>query len=333
MTDYSSHSNRRASWKRRQNQNKWRGILAVFITVVLIFVIINGFLRGLTLKRWFSGSIWDGRTVMAIAVNSEPPSLVVYQNESRRITVVALPGDLSFATGDAGEPIKRVQKAFEEDSEGGRLFLTKYLGVNVSGFVKLKEIKKMDRAEAQKIFGDFAFLTTPVSIVFNGLERNIEVTNLSRVDMLRFWWHVKGMSVDDLVFVTLDNYVVGIIGAEDKTFKGLDRDLTRRAIAKYFEGEKLLSKKVAIEVNNSSGVNGIGTLASEIAEMAGFSVSNVTGGDSTQEMTKVIVSEKSEEADHLAKIFNCDIVWRQNNEAESSKITLVIGSDFAKRFQ
>lgn len=332
MTDYTSHSNRRASWKRRQINNKWREILAVFITVVLVFLIINGFLRGLALKSWFSGSIWNGRTVLAIAVNSKPPSLIVYQNEPRRITTVVLPEDLSFATGDYGEPIKNVQRAFEEDSEGGRLFLTKYLGVNVAGFVTLKEAKKMDRAEAQNIFGDFAFLTTPFVVSFNGLERNVQATNLSRVDLMRLWWQVKGLSVDDLVFVDLNNYVVEIIGGENKKFKSLDRDLVRRAIAKYFESEEVLSKKVSIEVNNASGVNGIGTLASEIAEMAGFSVANVTGSDSTSEETKVIVSEKSDQATHLAKIFNCDIVWRQN-EAESSKITLVIGSDFAKRFQ
>lgn len=328
MTDFNFQIHKR---QRNKARGKWRDLLSMAVVAVLIFVIISGFIKGIKVKGIFSDATWDGSSPLAIVLNSNPASIVIYQKDPKRITLLKVPEDISFATGDASQPVRRVSEALSLGDEGGRKFLTKYIGAKISGYVLLKTPINLDEKPEKEIFADFAFLTTPISIVFNGLNTQVESTNLSRTDLLKLWWEVKGMSVDRINSVNLGSYTVEIIGPRDSRFKGIDRDLMRSSVSKYFEDYRLSGKSMEVEITNASGEDGFGTLASEISEIAGFDVVRVSSSSGLFEKTQITASKERDEAKYLAKIFDCDIFWRQNG-ADNSKTLLVIGQDFAKSY-
>lgn len=329
MTDFKSHLNSR---KRRKAAGKWQGLLAVFVTLILLAIIVLGILRGIKLKGGFTKSVWDGSAPIAIVLNTKPTSVMVVQKVPKRVTFLVVPSDISYATGNAVGPVKSVADAIAEDGEFGRRFLTKYLGAKIGGYMHFSHEKKMNRDEAQRIFKDFAFLATPFSIVLNGLGGVFDETNLSRLDMLRLWWQVKGVNVGDLQYVDLSEYAIDIIGEGDKNFKGLDREVLRKRLTAYFEDYRVVGKHIEIEILNASDESGIGRLASDIAEISGFDIASVTSGESISDKTEIIGSGDKTNVGYLAKLFSCDIFWQQS-EGEESKITLHLGRDFAKAFE
>lgn len=329
MTDFKSHLNSR---RRRKAAGKWQSILAVIVTFILISVIVLGFLRGIKLKGGFAKSIWDGSSPIAIALNTEPVSVLVFQKEPKKIAFLRVPPDISYATGDATDPVKSVNDTLKDYEGSENEFLTKYFGVKVGGYVKFSHQIKLDESQAQQIFKDFAFLTTPVSIILNGINSNIVETNLSRVDMLRLWWKVKGISIDDLDYLDLDKYAIEIIGSDGGKFKGLDRDVLRKSLSGYFEDSRVVGAHMEVEIVNASGESGMGMLASDIAEMAGYDITKVASQDSILDKTKIVVSENKGDANNLAKLFNCDI-YRLQNEADTPKTTLFLGRDFAETYK
>lgn len=329
MIDFKSHSSSR---RRRKAAGKWQSILAVVVTLILISVIALGFWRGIKLQGGFAKSIWDGSSPIAIVLDTDPVSVFVYQKEAKKVVFLVVPSDIKYATGDAMEPVKSVFSSIRDGPEGGGSFLTKYFGAKIAGYAQFNNEKKMDKTQAQKIFKDFAFLTTPVSIVFNGLNSNIEGTNLSRADMLKLWWKVKGISIDDLEYVPLDKYTIEIIGSDSSKFKGIDRDVLRKSLSLYFEDSRVIGKNIEIEIVNASGESGMGMLASDIAEIAGFDITKVASHDSILDKTKITVSGSKSGANNLAKLFNCDI-YRLQNEVDTPKITLFLGRDFAETYK
>lgn len=328
MTDFNFQTHKR---RRNKAGGKFRDLFSIAVVGVLVFIIISGFVRGVKVNGIFSSSSWDGSSPMALVLNSNPESLVIYQKDPKRITFLRIPSDVSFATGDALEPVKNVSEVLSLDKEAGRKFLTRYLGAKISGYVILKNALNLEEKPEKEVFADFAFLTTPISIIINGLDAQIKSTNLSAADLLKLWWEVKGVNVDRINSVDLGSYAVEIIGPKDNRFKAIDRDLMRSSLAKYFEDYRMAGKSMKVEITNASGEDGLGTLASEISEMAGFDVVRISGSSGLFEKTQIIASKDSTEAKYLAKIFDCDIFWQQNG-ADDSKTILVIGRDFAKSF-
>lgn len=328
MADFNFHIYKR---QRTRAQGKWRDLFSVVFVAVLIIVIISGFINGIKVKGIFSSAIWDGFSPLAIVLNSNPVAVVIYQQEPKRISILKIPGDISFATGDVSKPVMSVSEALSTNSEGGRKFLTKYLGAKIPGYVLLKAPINLKEKSEKDIFADFAFLATPISIIFNGLGDEVKSTNLSRIDLLKLWWEIKGINADRVNSVDLGSYTVEVIGPKDDKFRGIDRELMRSSVSKYFEDYRLTGKSLEVEITNASGEDGFGMLASEISDMAGFDVVRVSSTSGLFQKTQITASKESQEAKYLAKIFDCDIFWRQNGD-DDSKTLLVIGQDFAKSY-
>lgn len=327
MVDFGSLHTR----KRKKAQNKLRGILAVLITAALITIIALGLFNGLKIKGSFRSSVWDGKSPLAIAVGGSS-SLIVYQNDPKSLALLKIPEDVNFATGDAEKPIMSVSEELSGTGDGGKRFLTSYFGVSIPAFIKLKDRSEIDAEGSRTLFKEFAFLTTPIYIFLNGLDKQIADTNLSRWDLLKLWWQTKGIEASKFEYHDLGDYEIEIIGPKDTRLKGLDRDLARKLLSSYLEDSRLIGKNIEVVIVNASGENGLGFLASDIATIAGFDVASVEGAENILPETQITLESKSTEAGYLAKLFNCDIFWRQN-DGDHPKIGLVIGQDFAKTFR
>lgn len=330
MTDYpvSKQGKNRSSWKQAQIHKKGREILAVFIVGILGLILLSGFLKAITLKKEINRSVWDATSSMAIAVNSQPPSLVIYQEEPSKIIFLSIPKDLSYATGNADEPVRGIVTSFDATSGNETIgILTNLFGINVNKYFSFKEKPEISRGNYESFFKDFASIKTPLNLFFGKVDE-VGFTNLTQAELFNLWWQVKGLSLKQVDYVSLDSFEDEIVGPKSSIFKGIDREKVNLELSKYFRDNK--EKKIRVQIKNASGAAGAGRLAAEIVEAYGWTVTGIEQAG-LEPLTRVLADKKEEETNDLAKLFACDIVLTQSEQNEGQTL-IVLGQDFAKRY-
>ncbi|MBI3342456.1 LytR C-terminal domain-containing protein [Candidatus Curtissbacteria bacterium] len=328
MTDYPSgrHNHNKSSWKEATARRKMRDLFAVLVVGFLALLIVSGLLRALALKAQASKSVWSPQNSIAVAVNLQMPAVVVFQKEPPRVTFFSMPTGISYATGESQKPVEQVVSVFKMPGQDATHLLTNLMGINVANYFYFKTPPKVDQNNYQEIFKNFASIQTPIGILF-GRTGSVGQTNLTGEDLLHLWWQVKGLSMRQVDFVSLQTYAEDMMGPGNTSFKGIDREKTTTAIGKYFT--PLSAREHKITIRNAAGVSGAARLARQLVETYGWTVDMVEDGEQ-ESVSHIISREKNQESRDLAKIFGCDIVQVQNDQ--DTKITIILGSDFAKKF-
>lgn len=332
MTDYPAK--RRNVWQRREDKRKWREILAIFTVIFLLFVFFNGFLKSFSLKRLVADSHWDSQSSLAIALNTKPASVLIYQKDPQRLVFVTYQADTFWATGNS-EALLVNPSSVIADRDGQQLtkILSNGFGANINSYVMYKNLKDIDDKSAQKIFGDFAAITTPVALLVKGVGGDVESTNLTRLDLIRLWWQLKGLSVNKLEIKDFGPYYVEIVDKDGNKVRGFDSEKINREITKYLENSKIRDEGLKVEIVNSSTVAGAGKLAALMLESTGFKVVSVETGENGVVSSQVATTKTgSYSAKYLASVCNCAIFSLQKETAGEGTIKYTIGRDFAKKY-
>jgi len=323
---------REPSWKQHQDKSKLKNLLAVFITVTLLFVIANGIAKGFSLKNSISDSQWDSKSSFTVAVDSLNPSVFIFKPDSKSIVVLALAGDVLYETGSFNTPLEKISSVI--DKTGGELTssLSQTYGTKIDNFIKLGEKSEIEKDSAQKMFIDFASVTTPFKILTSGYSNNISSTNITRIDAFKLWWQLKGASANSLKFADLSSYQEEIINKENAQVLGADTASLHRIISEYMDNFEVIEEAKNIRMRNGSRNTDAGRLASLFVASVGGKVIDVSEGDSRQDKTQIVAADKnSYTASYLAKIFDCDITEAKNFKDEG-EIMVIIGSDFASKY-
>jgi len=323
MTDYPAQKHRTGSRLRKSSGRKFSGIIAVFIFAVLLFVILGGFLKTVVPSRVSTTGGWNGQTSLAIAVNSDPPAIVIYAKEASKLGVFSLQQDLKYATGNANDPIKPVNSLFLGPGAKTEAVLSNLGGVNVSKFVYFKNPPKLEKDQVYEMFKQFASLKTPISIVFTKSDFS---SDLSKMELLRLWWEIKGLTLSQIDFKNVNNFAEEIIGAGGKKFNGIDRESINHEMIKYFDS----SVRGDIEIVNNSGEAGAGLLATYMLGAYGWNVVNVSLSQNVEPQCRIMDSDGGRDVELLAGIFGCNIIREQN--ASFGNPVIMLGSNFAKRY-
>ena len=104
------------AWQRRQFQKQWGNILAIFISIALIFAILNGLIKTFSLKKYLGESKWDSKSSFVMALGTNPAAVVVYQTEPKRIVIFKLGEDKYYFTGKQQNPLQKLSKAVNENN-------------------------------------------------------------------------------------------------------------------------------------------------------------------------------------------------------------------------
>lgn len=326
MTDYPAISGRRVSyWKREQANRKWREILSVFVVCTLLFFILNGFIKTISLGRDINASSWDGKAGIAIALNTEPKSVMVYQKEPKKIAFFTIPGNLFYATGDAAEPVKTINSAYEGNVEG---ILTNVLGADVGKRIYFADNMAIAGNHASELFKNLASFKTAADIFVSGPGKVYRQSTMTKMEMLRLWWEIKGINIKDVDVINLDKLSEDVIGPGGVKFKGVDRSEMTRTIGSYLDSPSYFGG-LKVEIINGSGASGAGKLASDMLSAWGIQVVGVENGQ--EEAKCKITGEKNAAISYLARELGCDIVAAPA-EAEKGKIVIVLGRNFAAKY-
>ncbi len=330
MTDYpaSRQGRNRSSWKQAQIQKKGREILAIFIVAVLGFLLLSGFLKAINIKNEISRSVWEGRGAVAVAINSQTPTLVVYQKEPPKVAFFSIANNLNYATGNPEKPVDGITTSIvAARGDETTAILTNLLGININKYYFFKDRLEITRDNYESFFKDFASLKTPVGLFF-GKVGDLGSTNLTQAELFNLWWQVKGLSLKQVDYLALDSFADEIVGPKNTTFKGIDREKANIELSKYFRDSK--EKSMKVQIKNATGVVGTTRLAVELVESYGWTVVGVEPA-SQETSTYILADKKDAEASDLAKLFACDIVLTQGEQNEG-QVVVVLGEDFAKRF-
>lgn len=330
MTDYPDANSR---WRKRQIAAKWRSLVSIFITVVLLLAVFNGFAKSLSLSDYFGKSTREGSRALVAVTNTTPGSILIFQPDDKKLVLATFDPRVYFATGDPDLPIKQLGEIFGlSDGNRMRYELAQVTKIPVGHFIFLDDRTYFSSRESfGEFFKNLAAVTTPLRILVGEGLVGVKETNLTRSDLLVLWWQAKSLGVNDLIFTNLWVHTSEIVLEDGQKVAGLDSFAVARFLAAYIEDRKILEEGKKVSVVNASGIAGSGQLASDLVSVAGIKIVKVAAGQSPAVTSVVVSGGSSYTARYLAKILECDIKTRQDMAEE--EIEVVIGQDFARKYR
>ena len=297
----------------------------------MIFAIANGIAKSFSLKSFFDKSAWDGRSPFVSILETSPPSIFVFQKDPRRLAVFKLDANAFLVTARK-EGLQKTADIFEKESgEKVAKVLSLNLGADIENFVSIDQKVAAEKQSVENLLNNFASLVTPFQIISGTYGSGLQNTNITRIDLLKLWWQLKGVSVEKLELVELSPYKEEIITADNKKILGVEKESIRLKMNQYLENRYLDQKKANVEIINGSKVPNALQLAADFASSAGFSVTQAEQSPQISEKTQIVAYDKnSYNASYLASIFDCDIVSESNGQG--ADLTVVIGRDFASNY-
>ena len=279
------------AWKKHQVKRKWQSIVSVFITVTLLFAIVNGLAKGISLKNQFATSKWDGKSSMVIAINTKNPSVFIFQTDPKKAIVLTNDSNIFYQTGKNEEVLQRVTSDVLNSPQDLTHILSHTYGAKIDNYLMLKAESEMDEDFYKKLFINFASITTPLKLLTYGLGDDIKSTNVSRLDAIRLWWQLKSIGVENLSVSDLSAYSAEIINYENKKVLGADTVSINRVVSNYLENITVIAENKKIKVKNGSANPKAVRLAASFIESVGGNVVEISNSDFEYTQTQIIAKE------------------------------------------
>lgn len=319
MAGYKQSSHRaKIGWQDYQVKKSWRNLVSVFITITLVFAVINGLLKSFSIKTKIADSKWNGKDPLVLAIKSANASVFVYQPETKQVIIFT------------NSPISSISKNVDSDALNFSAAISRTFGVKIDNYIYLKDKSNVDEILSRNLFEDFKSFATPFELATVGWGADIEKTNITRIDALRLWWQLKDISVNKLKLADLGDKNQLSDSGEAKVL-GADVLSINREIAKYVQNFSIIADDVKVQIKNSSGKLEAANLAYSFVASYGVKVVDVENSRDISASTTILSGGNSYTASYLAKTFNCDIKDALE-EQNSNQIILILGQDFAKEY-
>jgi hypothetical protein len=296
-----------------------------------MFAALNGIAKTLALGRFFSGSTWDSKSSFAAVFNTEPVSVLIYSPAAGEVSLIKLDENL-YVPSDGGETFVKLSERIDSIKDGSELssFVSEISRSPIKGYMIFETGKDASEENLEESFESFASVMTPLKTALFGIDE-VKQTNITRSDLIRLWWQLKSLSVNDLNFVETGEFSQEVVIGAGSRVLGVDDVSLHMLFAKYLENEEILRESMEVEIINSSGFGQAGRLAADIAGAVGAKVTSVELGNEMVEETLIIAdSDNGYTSSYLARILDCDIKSLPNSE--KGKVTVVVGKDFGKYF-
>lgn len=332
MTDYSFSHRSSHGWRRQEIQKNWRSLLGAFIIVILILAIFNGFNKSISFKNYLGERRWDGKSSFVAALGTFPASVLIYQIDPKRIVLAKFGDETYFETGKFDKPLVKPLEiiARANGQELARAYSIA-LGSNIKDYIIFEKKTEANRNNLEEGFKKFASVTTPFVLLSGKIGGEVENTNITRLDMFRLWWRVKGLGINHLELVDLGSFSEEIVTADNTRVLGVDRVSLNKKIRDYLEVHEFLESNFKIEVLDASGFSQGAELAANFITSVGLEVVNVSVSDNILDKSRIMAGDKnSNEAKYLANLFECDIF--SESKPQKEVITVVVGQDLAREY-
>lgn len=320
------------AWKRHEVNRKWRGVLAVFITITLTFAAINGILRTFSLKSFFESSRWDGKAPYIAAVGGGSGGLFVFNKQQKKVMLFKLPRDIYLLTGKKEEAFRKVSDVVKSKSGDELSRLVSYsFGVPVGNFILSEALQEIDKNSLQKYLKDYV---SPANLIVILIKGTPEGTNIARLDAFKLWWQLKSLRINNVEVVNLEDNTQGVVAENNQKVLGVDEESLRLKVSPYTKNTYVENENFDLIVVNASGSSLTLGLAADFASSMGYKLEELDSSVSYINDCQVVTHKKdSYSAKYLAEIFNCDNISQPDEgDLSTTRIKLILGKEFASKY-
>ena len=289
----------------------------IWLAVAAILAFING---GIMIMQTITGSLWDGKQRINLAIGDQPLNLVSYSPAEEELVIIHLPDKLFL----------KVAHGYGE-----------YLVQALPGLAELENRKELT---VQTLEENFAvpiegWITVPstgdnvLNVLTSRLKR-IGGSNLSTWDILRLWWGIRGVKTGGIkeIYLNKDGVLTEDKLDDQTMIYKLDTEKVDLLIQKYFIENRIRKERLTTQVLNATFYPGLALKASRILTNIGVEVIDVNNSELRLEKCEVKSGKNrqgSATVKKIIKIFACD--WFEEKENGRAEITLILGEDYWRK--
>lgn len=329
-------------WRKEQKQRKERKRFHLARNIFLVICLV--LLLGVSYQVWgsFRKSLWDGKSRLTVALNSTPILLASYDPVEKTLNFLAIPPNTYIETihGYGFYKAESIWRLGELEKHGGELLagsLQEYLGVPIDVYASINNLEFIINNSEE--LGDF--LAEAIMKLF----RYGGNTNLTRWDLVRLWWGIRGVRFDKTKLIDLgETNAVEEITLPDET-RALEPDPLRldQLVAKLFSDRRIKEEGFSIGVYNNTQYPGLAKKAARIINNIGGQVIEVRDWEIRSEKPQPrqtglgkceVRSEKKSASAYtvrkLIKIFDCQYGGREMGESRV-EVAVILGEDYWRK--
>lgn len=332
MTKYSHHKIKsQEHWRKQEINRKWQGIVGVFITVILLFAVFNGIAKTLAMGELLGQRSWDGEMPLLAAINTKPESVLIYRPEQKRFVLLKLNDQVYVPTSNVDKPIEKYSELTGDgDDLSGIAHVSRLIRSPVRYYINFEEPKAASKKTLEQIFSGFASLFAPMQIVV-GKPAGVNDTNITQADMIRLWWQLKSLSINNLDLVDTSEYSQELVLADGVKVLGADDVTLHNLLSELVATHRFLETTEKISIEDASGSLDAANLARDFITSLGARVEKVGYLDHEVDKSLIVVQDNNSKiAGKLANIFECDI--NAVSTQSEDEVKLILGRDFARRY-
>jgi len=325
-------------WKKEQKQRKEKKRFRLARKIFLIICLT--LLLGISYQVWGSlkKSLWDGKSRLTLALNSSPILVASFDPSDKTLNFLSIPPNTYIETihGYGFYKAESIWKLGELEKYGGELLagsLQEYLGVPVDAYASISNTEY----QTPNIKHKGSFLA-----MIQSLLRGENETDLTRWDLIRLWWGVRGVRFDKVNLIDLGetNAVKKVILPDGTPALEPDPLRLNQLVSRLFSDRKIKEERISIGVYNGTEYPGLAKKAARIINNIGGQVIEVGDRDKKSEKPASaktsagkceLRSEKkfvnSYTTRKIMKIFVCQYEIEKMGEM-GLEIAVILGEDY-----
>lgn len=322
----------------RSHRRAWqRGASAHIPTRLPWFIVVC---LALTLVTWGVFSYQRSKLLrldrVTLVLGSNPPAVLSLNRNSGEVNLLFIPSDTYIEVpGNFGKyRAGTIWNLGIIENRGGLLLLSamqSFLGAPISGWIGWLHPTTIDFTDKRK---DelLKMLQASFSPLLSG--NRLTVSNLSAIEKLWLWWHLKRLSGEKLAVINLqDKGVLLSIELPDgsQALTGDPELVDKVSQTLYFE-ERIKNDAFVLRIHNSSDISGMGNKIARLLTNIGYHVISVENSDRRfqrchLEIPTVVAARPS--VKRLEQIFPCDFEFFEPELKDEDSGALYITSDLA----
>lgn len=307
--------------KKRRNPRILFGIIALttlLITGMSIFVIYPSY-----------------PSRIGVAVVGEPTIVFSFDPVRKSVTAMSIPSDtyVDVTRGYGAYPISSVWKLDSIDKRHGTVYtetLEEALGIPVGYFIDSSD-KKGGFGEALTQIQSSLSIPSCIRALIQKKRTNIPPGLLFKLSSV-----FRSISPTDMTLFDLENQSVfeDTILPDGTSVKKIDTGKLALLLGTHTEDAQIRKENLRIAVYNTTNSPGLAQKVARVMEQTGFHVVTIANDDQFRPTTCIVRGKREVHETNTVKtllwLYGC--LFEEENMESQSDVTLIIGTDFGKRF-
>jgi len=296
--------------------------------VIFFFLIIGFFFYQVKSLR---PSVWDGSSRINFVFSAQTVAVASLET-GNNLVIFKLPENLYLEVfHEFGQyQLGSVYELGKLEGKGGELLgetVQEYLGVPIGGYIRIAN-SKWQIVNSKKFILNWLILST--------LGRG--ETNFSQWDLLRFWWSIKSLRSDKVIFIDLEE--TNILSEKRLPDESLifETEFFRldELVGKYFKNSRIEKEGIEVEILNATEHLGLANRVARLVMNMGGEIISIGNADNKIRNSKFeIRNEEIKKSYTVRKLEKVLGIKAEIGEMDKSRadLLILIGEDYWEKIK